>query len=518
MSEPNLRPEPISPLHPPPLPLGQILARALVSGFKGGLVVSLLLVFVVGGVGLIQGDAPQFNSLAALAGWAFLVGFVLAFSIGVLKRSRPLQDGAFTVTGFLATFFGLAMLVVFFWGLLADVGRWFYYTPMLVEIQNQKTLREREELKKTEELRAAKKAAIDVEFKEALAGAADDNEKTDLTKSYLGDPEKVKELTKQEEFDLTKAKTDNERQAIRQGYEVKLREIGGVYVENLRVYDSTMADQRRIADLPLRDTSVWSVLMHFLFANPSNDPESVGIKPALLGSMWLAVIMMLFAVPVGSAAALYLEEYRSSSWLSRVIQTNINNLAGVPSVVYGILGAFVFVELIFKPLHRWHDGISVRNVLGGGLTLGLLTLPVVIVSAQEAIRAVPNSIRQGAYALGATHWQCIWHQVLPLARPGIMTGTILAVSRAIGEAAPLVLFGATTFIAYSPDPFSEFTVLPIQIYNWAERPTNPIIDGQVIRQWNFNMALASLVLLIMLLGLNGMAIYVRNRAQKTTRY
>src|ERR1043166_2917831 len=133
-------------------------------------------------------------------------------------------------------------------------------------------------------------------------------------------------------------------------------------------------------------------------------------------------------------------------------------------------------------MHRLHEGISVRNLLGGGLTLGLLTLPVIIVSAQEAIRAVPNSIRQGALALGATHWQTIWHPVLPLARPGIMTGTILAVSRAIGEAAPLVLFGATTFIGFSPWPWTEFTVLPIQIYNWAERPTNPVIDGEVIRQ------------------------------------
>src|SRR5262249_50260343 len=155
------------------------------------------------------------------------------------------------------------------------------------------------------------------------------------------------------------------------------------------------------------------------------------------------------------------------------IQVNINNLAGVPSVVYGILGAFVFVEMIFKPLHRLHEGIGVRNLLGGGLTLGLLTLPVIIVAAQEAIRAVPNSIRQGAYALGATHWQVIWPQILPLVRPGIMTGTILAVSRAIGEAAPLVLFGATTFIAYTPTPVSEFTALPIQIYNWAQRTDTP---------------------------------------------
>ncbi len=148
------------------------------------------------------------------------------------------------------------------------------------------------------------------------------------------------------------------------------------------------------------------------------------------------------------------------------------------------------------------------------MTLGLLTLPVIIVSAQEAIRAVPNSIRQGAYALGTTRWQVVRYQVLPLARPGILTGTILALSRAIGEAAPLVLFGATTFIAYTPNPFSDFTVLPIQIYNWAQRPANVTIDGVTFNPWNFNMALASLVLLVMLVALNAVAIYLRSRAQK----
>lgn len=509
--------ETISLLHARPLTLREILAGALVTGFKGALGLSALMALLVGGIGLYRSEL-NFVNMAALAGWTFLVGFIVCFLLGVLKRSRPLQNGVFTVTGFAATFFGLAMLVVFFWGLLTDVGRWLHYTPILVELKNQENLQLREELKKTEKLRDAKKAEIDKEFKEALAAAANDAEKKELSEIYLGSPEKVKELQQAEEAELAKAVSDTERQRIRQRYDVEIRNVGGVYGDSLRVFDSAIADRKAIADLPLRDTSAWSVLGHFLFATPSNEPESVGIKPALLGSLWLAVIMMLFAVPVGTAAALYLEEYKTSGRLARIIQTNINNLAGVPSVVYGILGAFVFVELIFKPLHVLHEGISVRNVLGGGLTLGLLTLPVIIVSAQEAIRAVPHSIRHGAYALGATHWQCIWHQVLPLARPGIMTGTILAVSRAIGEAAPLVLFGATTYIAYSPDPFSEFTVLPIQIYNWAERPTNPIIDGEVIRQWNFNMALASFVLLVMLLCLNGLAIYLRQRAQQKVRW
>lgn len=517
MSEPTRYVQTESPLRAPPRTLGQILSGAVVTGVKGGVFLSLLLILLVGSIGLSSGGSPQFQNLAALAGWTLLVGFVLFFLIGVLKRSRPLQEGAFTATGFAATFFGLAMLVVFFSGLIADVGRWFYYMPILVERKNEETLKLREELKKTESLRDAKKKEIEAEYQLALTEAANEEEKKELAQIYFGEPEQVAALAKKEEAELAKAKTERERRKIRAHYDREVAKVG-VLAENLRVYDATMADQRRIADMPLRDPSVSGVLWHFLFETPSNESEAVSIKPALLGSLWVAVIMMLFAVPVGTAAALYLEEYKTTGRMARLIQTNINNLAGVPSVVYGIMGAFVFVELIFKPLHLWNERISVRNTLGGGLTLGLLTLPVVIVSAQEAIRAVPSSIRQGAYALGATQWQTIWHQVLPLARPGIMTGTILAVSRAIGEAAPLILFGATTFVVFTPGPLSEFTVLPIQIYNWAERPTNPVIDGQVIRQWNFNMALASMVLMIMLLLLNGMAIYVRNRAQKVMRY
>jgi phosphate transport system permease protein len=187
-------------------------------------------------------------------------------------------------------------------------------------------------------------------------------------------------------------------------------------------------------------------------------------------------------------------------------------------VVYGILGAFVFVELIFKPLeNHYPDTFAARNVMGGGLTLGLLTLPVVIVSAQEAIRAVPSSLRHGAYALGATHWQTIWGVVLPMARPGILTGTILSLSRAIGEAAPLVLFGALLFVNQDPSLFSRFTVLPMQIFGWADQPAITI-DGESIDIWRYNAALASVVLLVLLLTMNGLAIYLRNRAQKRMRY
>ena len=213
-----------------------------------------------------------------------------------------------------------------------------------------------------------------------------------------------------------------------------------------------------------------------LASGPSSEPEEAGILPALLGSIYLGVITVLIAVPLGVGTALYLEEY-SGNWLAKVIQINISNLAGVPSVVFGILGAFIFVELIFKPMES--PVIAARNVLGGGMTLALLTLPVVIVAAQEAIRAVPVSIRHGAYAApGATKWQTTWRLVLPCSLPGILTGAILAMARAMGEAAPLVLFGALLFVNQEPTLFSRFTVLPMQVFGWADRPRHPAVASQ----------------------------------------
>jgi phosphate transport system permease protein len=255
-------------------------------------------------------------------------------------------------------------------------------------------------------------------------------------------------------------------------------------------------------------TSAGALLWHFLTHGPSDQPQDVGIGTALLGSLWVAGITILFAVPVGIGAALYLEEYRGKGWLRSLIQLNISNLAGVPPVVFGILGGFIFVELLFKPLTRDYPGIAAGNVIGGGLTLGLLTLPVIIVAAQEAIRAVPLSLRQEAYALGATRWQVIRHQVLPLALPGILTGTILALSRALGEAAPLVLLGALRYVDQVPWPWTRFTVLPLQIFGWSDQP-QPI--------WRANAALASVLLLAVLLVLNGVAIYLRYRAQRQPR-
>lgn len=235
----------------------------------------------------------------------------------------------------------------------------------------------------------------------------------------------------------------------------------------------------------------------FLTSFPSRFADRAGIKAALWGSLWILGMTVLFSFPLGVATALWLEEYAPPGWLTRLIQMNIANLAAVPSIVYGILGLAVFVR-----------GLSLgRSVLAGSLTLTLLILPVIIIAAQEAIRAVPGSIRLGAYALGATRWQAVSRQVIPMAMPGIMTGTILALSRAIGETAPLIIIGALAFVPFVPDgPMDGFTVLPIQIFNWISRPQ---------AEFHALAAAAILVLLVVLLSFNLIAVLVRNKFTKT---
>ena len=235
----------------------------------------------------------------------------------------------------------------------------------------------------------------------------------------------------------------------------------------------------------------WSFLTSFA----SRHPEQAGIKAALFGSVYVVLVAGVVSFTLGVATALYLEEYAARSRFARIAKINIANLAGVPSIVYGILGLQIFV-------HTMNLG---KSVLAGGFTLALLVLPIVIVAAGEAIRAVPPSLREGSYALGATRWQVIWHMVLPQAFPGIMTGVILAVSRAIGETAPLIAMGALTFVPFTPDsPFSRFTVLPIQIFNWTSRP-----------QQGFQEAAAAgiIVLLVLLLVMNAGAVILRNHFQ-----
>jgi phosphate transport system permease protein len=248
----------------------------------------------------------------------------------------------------------------------------------------------------------------------------------------------------------------------------------------------------------------------FLKNTMSSQAQFAGIRTALLGSLNLILYTILFALPIGIGAAIYLEEYaRKDLWFNRVIQTNIDNLAGVPSIVYGILGLAIFVRAL-QPLTSGAlfgtPAENGRTMLSAGLTMALLVLPIIIINAQEAIRAVPDTLRQASYGLGATKWQTIWSHVLPYALPGILTGTILAISRAIGETAPLILVGASTYITTDPSgPFSHFTALPIQIYNWTTRAQG---------EFRSIAAAAIIVLMTTLLMINASAILLRNRYSK----
>ncbi|WP_274365713.1 phosphate ABC transporter permease PstA [Paenibacillus thermotolerans] len=234
----------------------------------------------------------------------------------------------------------------------------------------------------------------------------------------------------------------------------------------------------------------------FIMNNSSRRPERAGIYTALIGTLWLMAITAPLTFIIGVSTAIYLEEYAKNSKFARIIQTNISNLAGVPSIVYGILGLTIFVRLFaFK-----------QSILSGALTMTLLVLPIIIVSAQEAIRAVPGSLRNASFALGANRWQTILRVVLPSAMPGVMTGSILSLSRAIGETAPLIVVGAAAFIIRPPETlFSQFTVLPIQIYTWASQPK---------AEFQGISAAAIIVLLLILLGMNAIAIILRNKYQK----
>jgi len=234
----------------------------------------------------------------------------------------------------------------------------------------------------------------------------------------------------------------------------------------------------------------------FLNSFPSRFPEKAGIKSALVGTLWLVGFTAIIAIPTGVLAAIYLEEYAPKNRLTHFIEVNIANLAGVPSIVFGILGLAIFVRFF---------GLG-RSVIAGALTMSLLILPVIIIAAKEAIRSVPSSLRQAAFALGATRWQVVRAHVLPSAMPGILTGVILALSRAIGETAPLIMIGALTFVAFLPSgPMDEFTALPIQIFNWTARPQetfHELAAGGII------------VLLAVLLLMNALAVFIRYRGSK----
>jgi len=247
----------------------------------------------------------------------------------------------------------------------------------------------------------------------------------------------------------------------------------------------------------------------FLTSPMSSKAEFAGVRTAILGSLWLVGIALLFALPLGTGAAIYLQEYAPKNWLTGIIQMNINNLAGVPSIVYGMLGLAIFVRVLAPLTSGSMFGVTDTNgrtVLSAGLTMGILILPLIIINAQEAIKAVPDSLRQAAYGVGATKWQTVWHHILPNSIAGILTGSILALSRALGETAPLIVVGASTFISVDPrGPFSKFTALPIQIYQWTTRAQS---------EFHAIAAGAIIVLLVLLLTLNATAILLRNRFQR----
>lgn len=237
-----------------------------------------------------------------------------------------------------------------------------------------------------------------------------------------------------------------------------------------------------------------------LTSYPSRFPEKAGILPALVSSIWLIGLTTLISVPIGVGAAVYLEEYAKASRWRNLVQLNISNLAGVPSIVYGILGLGLFVRAMMLQ----------RSILAGALTLSLVVLPIIILAAQEALRAVPDSIRRASYALGATRWQTVRHQVLPASLPGIMTGVILAISRALGEAAPLVVIGAATFMTFVPSsPMDSFSSLPVQIFDWAGRPQADFRDVA---------GAGIIVLLALLMVMNAGAVFVRYRYGQRIRW
>ena len=241
----------------------------------------------------------------------------------------------------------------------------------------------------------------------------------------------------------------------------------------------------------------WPQLDAQLFSDsPSTQPEEAGARPAILATLYLGLIVLLLSVPIGVLTAIYLEEYADRKrWWNRLIEVNIQNLAAVPSIVYGILGLAFIVRGV---------GLG-RVVLAGGLILTLVVLPTVVVASREAIRAVPDSIRQGAFALGATKWQVVWRQVLPAAIPGMATGSILALSRAVGETAPLIMVGAIVYVAFDPTLLGPYTALPVQIYNWTKQP-DPTFQTLA--------AAGAIVLLAIVLSMNAVAIFPRNRYRK----
>ena len=238
----------------------------------------------------------------------------------------------------------------------------------------------------------------------------------------------------------------------------------------------------------------------FLTSYPSKRPEKAGLYSAMMGTLWMLVLTAIIAIPLGIGAGIYFEEYAKKSRLANILEINLANLAGVPSIIYGLLGLEIFVRSM---------GMG-TSLLAGACTLSLLILPIIIVSTREALRAVPNSIRQASYGMGANTWQTIWHQILPASMGGILTGIILSLSRAIGETAPLIVTGALAYVAFVPEtPMDQYTVMPMQIFNWISRPQHG---------FQVNAAAGIIILLCITFLLNGIAVFLRNRWQKKVKW
>ncbi len=240
----------------------------------------------------------------------------------------------------------------------------------------------------------------------------------------------------------------------------------------------------------------WDFITNF----PSRNPDKAGILPALVGTLWIMGLTAVIAIPLGISAGIYLEEYGKKSRLATILEINISNLAGVPSIIYGLLGLEIFGRIM---------GMG-GSLLAGASTLSLLILPIIIVSTREALKAVPHSIKEASFAMGASKWQTVWHQLLPASFGGVITGIILALSRAVGETAPLIVIGALAYVPFVPaSPTDEFSVLPIQIFNWISRPQ---------KGFAINAASAIIILLLVTFVLNGIAMYLRNRWQKKVKW
>jgi phosphate transport system permease protein len=402
-----------------------------------------------------------------------------------LPRRRRLGAG-WRVIFFASTVFGIIALAVLIWDVINDS---FGYTAFTYKVDPASL--------------TSSGQPLDQATSEELIVILDENLRPNRL-ATLNTEEPLEERSQEELYDLVLAEIVQPEVVAVWGLADSL-----LRAENIPAEAAEIAVQKKIDPATISIVFVNWLSREFITSAQSSDALYAGVRTAILGSIYIIFITIVVAFPIGIGASIYLQEYAQDTPINRLIQTNINNLAGVPSIIYGMLGLTIFVRVL-APLtsgamfgYAQADPNNGRTILSAGLTMALLILPVLIINGQEAIKAVPNSLREAAFGVGATKWQTVWNHVLPNAIPGILTGTILAMSRAIGETAPLVIIGASTYITYNPDSvFSKFTTLPIQIYQWTSRPQD---------EFRAISAAAIIVLLVLLLALNTIAIVLRNR-------